>query len=76
MGGKAESDKARKARLAAELRANLQRRKAQARARRAGAADARDEGIGAATVSKAPQDDNAAGEGDAADATSRRDAPR
>lgn len=76
MGGKTESDKARKARLAAELRANLQKRKAQARARRAGAADARDEGIGAATTGPAPQDDNAAGEGDAADATSRRDAPR
>lgn len=46
--GKADSDKARKARLAAELRANLQKRKAQARARRAGAADTRDQGIGAA----------------------------
>ncbi|QBK32397.1 hypothetical protein E0E05_13420 [Roseitalea porphyridii] len=64
MGGKTESDKARKARLAAELRANLQKRKAQARARKAGAADARDEGI------------DAAGKDDAAGATNRRDEPR
>jgi hypothetical protein len=35
----------RKQRLAAELRANLQKRKAQARARRAGEADGRPEGI-------------------------------
>jgi hypothetical protein len=35
----------RKARLAAELRANLQKRKAQARARRSGEADRRPEGI-------------------------------
>lgn len=38
----------RKARLAVELRANLQKRKAQARARRAGDADSRPEGISAA----------------------------
>ncbi|MBO6637406.1 MAG: hypothetical protein JJ920_05670 [Roseitalea sp.] len=43
-----ESGKARQERLAAELRANLQKRKAQARARRAGDADSRDEGIAAA----------------------------
>jgi hypothetical protein len=36
----------RKARLAEQLRRNLQRRKAQTRARRAGEADARPEGIG------------------------------
>ena len=42
------AEKARKARLAAELKANLARRKAQARARRAGEADARDEGLPAA----------------------------
>jgi hypothetical protein len=36
---------ARAARLAEQLRANLQRRKAQGRARREGAADARPEGI-------------------------------
>ena len=36
---------ARKERLAEQLRANLQRRKAQARARRAGAADQRPDGI-------------------------------
>ena len=45
---KSDAEKARKARLAAELKANLARRKAQARARRAGEADARDEGIPAA----------------------------
>jgi hypothetical protein len=39
---------ARKARLAEQLRANLQRRKAQARARRTGEADDRPEGIAAA----------------------------
>ncbi|MGN6466757.1 MAG: hypothetical protein ACTHLP_14880 [Rhizobiaceae bacterium] len=38
----------RKARLAEELRANLQRRKAQARSRRGGDADSRPEGIAAA----------------------------
>lgn len=45
---KTETAKAREARLAAELRANLQKRKAQARARRAGEADAREEGLAAA----------------------------
>ncbi|MFU0503911.1 hypothetical protein [Pseudaminobacter sp. NGMCC 1.201702] len=39
---------ARKARLAEQLRANLQKRKAQARARRTGEADNRPEGIEAA----------------------------
>jgi hypothetical protein len=38
----------RKARLAEELRANLLRRKAQARARRDGGADERPEGLGSA----------------------------
>ena len=38
----------RKARLAAELRANLQKRKTQTRARRSGDADGRPEGIAAA----------------------------
>jgi hypothetical protein len=38
----------RKARLAEELRANLQRRKAQARSRRSGEADRRPDGIAAA----------------------------
>jgi len=37
-------------RLAEELRANLQRRKAQARSRRAGEADSRPEGIAAARI--------------------------
>jgi hypothetical protein len=41
-------DELRRDRLAQQLRENLARRKAQARARRAGAADERDEGIGAA----------------------------
>ena len=40
-----ERDRARKARLAEQLRANLQRRKAQARSRREGEADERPEGI-------------------------------
>ena len=43
-GGKSAAA-VRKARLAEELRANLQRRKQQARARRAGEADQRPEGI-------------------------------
>jgi hypothetical protein len=38
----------RKARLAEQLRANLQKRKAQARARRSGDADSQPEGIAAA----------------------------
>jgi hypothetical protein len=38
----------RKARLAEELRANLQRRKAQSRSRRTGEADERPEGLGGA----------------------------
>ncbi|GHC80441.1 hypothetical protein [Limoniibacter endophyticus] len=42
-GDNAKSKKA--ARLAEQLRANLQRRKAQARARRAGQADSRAEGL-------------------------------
>jgi hypothetical protein len=42
-------DNARKARLAEELRANLQKRKAQLRSRRTGAADNRPEGIAAST---------------------------
>jgi hypothetical protein len=48
-GGKPTGKEAdRAARLAEELRANLQRRKAQARSRRAGEADRRPEGIAAA----------------------------
>jgi hypothetical protein len=45
-GGAAKAD--RKARLAEQLRANLQKRKAQTRARRHGDADARPDGISAA----------------------------
>jgi hypothetical protein len=45
VGGKADE---RKARLAETLRANLMKRKAQARARRKGEADRRPEGISAA----------------------------
>ncbi|MET0576710.1 MAG: hypothetical protein ABWZ83_12745 [Mesorhizobium sp.] len=40
-------DDMRKARLAEELRANLQKRKAQSRSRRTGDADSRPEGIAA-----------------------------
>ncbi len=43
-----DKDAGRKARLAEQLRANLQRRKAQARARRSGDADQRPEGLDAA----------------------------
>ncbi|HEV7252819.1 MAG TPA: hypothetical protein VGN97_06930 [Mesorhizobium sp.] len=46
-GGQMAADE-RRARLAAELRQNLQRRKDQARARRAGEADSRGEGLPAA----------------------------
>jgi len=49
-----DTEKARKDRLAAELRANLQKRKAQARARRAGQADDRQEGIKVADGKKDP----------------------
>ena len=48
------NDADRKARLAAELRANLQRRKAQARSRRAGEADPRPEGIAASPAADPP----------------------
>ena len=41
----AGADERRRQRLAEELRANLARRKAQARSRRAGAADARPDGL-------------------------------
>lgn len=54
---KSESAQARQERLAAELRANLQKRKVQARARRAGDADTRDEGIAAAKDTKPVTDD-------------------
>jgi hypothetical protein len=47
-GKSVRKDADRKARLAEELRANLQRRKAQARSRRVGEADRRPEGIAAA----------------------------
>jgi hypothetical protein len=50
----------RKARLAEELRANLARRKAQARSRRTGGADERPEGLGGAGKAPAgtPGNDN------------------
>ncbi|KFB11085.1 hypothetical protein [Nitratireductor basaltis] len=58
MSGKDNPDQGaqdpRKRRLAEELRANLARRKAQARSRRAGAADDRDEGISAARAKPSP----------------------
>ena len=56
----AENTANKKARLAEELRANLARRKAQTRARRAGEADLRNEGIKAAAgveaLSEQPDD--------------------
>jgi hypothetical protein len=42
----------RKARLATELRANLARRKAQSRSRRAGEGDARPDGLGEASAGR------------------------
>jgi hypothetical protein len=58
----------RKARLAEELRANLQRRKAQARSRRTGEADQRPEGLGAAReATDARHIHGHAGEGEAKD---------
>jgi hypothetical protein len=47
--GNRTKDNARKARLAQELRANLQKRKAQLRSRRSGNANSRPEGIAAST---------------------------
>ncbi|MEQ1940668.1 hypothetical protein ABMA46_20735 [Mesorhizobium sp. CN5-321] len=54
-GRKEQQDRSaddRKARLAEALRANLMKRKAQARSRRAGAADARPDGLAAAREQK------------------------
>jgi hypothetical protein len=48
----------RKARLAEELRANLQRRKAQARARRTGGADERPDGLAAGRSAGVAENDN------------------
>ena len=48
----------RKARLAEELRANLQRRKAQARSRRTGGADERPEGLAAGGSAGTAGNDN------------------
>ncbi len=50
-GGASKPD--RKARLADELRANLQRRKAQSRSRRTGKADQRPEGLAASGLKQA-----------------------
>jgi hypothetical protein len=47
----------RKARLAEQLRANLQRRRAQARSRRAGEADLRSDGLAAASDADEAGDD-------------------
>jgi len=58
---KKDNAKARQERLAAELRANLQKRKAQARARRAGDADSREEGIAAAKGTKPGTDGGESG---------------
>ncbi len=56
-GAQQSQEEARKARLAEQLRANLQRRKAQARSRRAGEADGRDEGLPAAGDEAAASED-------------------
>lgn len=50
MSAPKKSDPSREKRLQQQLRANLQRRKQQARARRDGDGDERDEGIKASTV--------------------------
>ena len=52
----AGADERRRQRLAEELRANLARRKAQARSRRAGAADARPDGLPGADSTGADRD--------------------
>lgn len=54
-GGKSAEDM-RKQRLADQLRANLQRRKAQARARRAGDSDTRPAGLPAADLPNADEE--------------------
>ena len=55
-------DEARRERLARQLRDNLARRKEQARARRAGAQDSRDEGIAAAAKETTTAKDGDSGE--------------
>jgi hypothetical protein len=55
-GNQAGSSAERKKRLAEELRANLQKRKAQARSRRAGEADGRPEGIAASARPSKPEE--------------------
>lgn len=57
-----KSDPARHKRLQQQLRANLQRRKQQARARREGDGDQRDEGIAASAVESTPSDGSGAAE--------------
>lgn len=52
MSAPKKTDPAREKRLQQQLRANLQRRKQQARARREGDGDARDEGIAASETAK------------------------
>ena len=62
-GSQSQARAARKARLAEELRANLQRRKAQARSRRTGEADERPEGLTAASPQTATASNDAGGAG-------------
>lgn len=57
MSSAKKNDPAREKRLQERLRANLQRRKQQARARRDGASDQRDEGIKASTAGAKPNAD-------------------
>ena len=61
--GSAEGKADRKARLAEELRANLARRKAQARSRRTGGADERPEGLATAERGAAGNDNAPSGKG-------------
>lgn len=57
--GASNAGTGRKDRLAEELRANLQRRKAQARSRRTGEADQRPEGLGASAAPTRAREEDA-----------------
>ena len=60
--GRITEEQRRKERLAGQLRQNLQRRKAQARARRSGDADTRPEGIDADTSDTSGTENGSRGE--------------
>ena len=61
--GRITEEQRRKERLAGQLRQNLQRRKAQARARRSGDADTRPEGLDAASSDMPATDQGSRDEG-------------